>query len=137
MRTFRAVVMVALLLNLGTILALSELRWRFSDQFSSLSPRLRFSRHIEDVGAGLRHRLGPGDALAIDNYNVESNEVAAVAGSPLLPGDWIFDAAVSRQHLRSDLWSFIAVKRLKSWSSWTGGTYRPFCPCRGGAQRSP
>ncbi|MGA8213699.1 MAG: glycosyltransferase family 39 protein [Candidatus Sulfotelmatobacter sp.] len=135
--TFYAVVTVVLLLNLGTILVLSESRWRFSDKFSSISPRLRFSRHIQDVGTELRRRLAPGDALAIDNYNVESNEVAEVAGLPLQTGDRVFDAALSRQDLPSDLWNFIALKRPKYLVYSEHGVLRPILPLPSGCSATP
>lgn len=109
-RAFSSLIVVVLVINLGAVLVLSEMRWRFSEKFASISPRLRFARYITDLGNALRPRLGPADALVIDNYNEEPNEVAEVAGLPLLHGSRVFDAAAKHQDLRTELGSFIDTK---------------------------
>jgi 4-amino-4-deoxy-L-arabinose transferase-like glycosyltransferase len=136
-RTSRAVVIAALVLNLGAILALSEAQWRFSDKFASISPRLRFTRHLQDVGAELGRRLDSGDAVVIDNYNVESNQIAAVAGLPLLASDRVLDASVERQDLRADLWKFMETKQPKYLVYSDRGVLRPFLPLAGGCPANP
>ena len=75
-----------LLVNLVAIYALSEFPNRTADKIASLSPRLRFSRHIASVASCLRSRLQPQDAVIVDNYNAESNVIASAAGLPLVPG---------------------------------------------------
>jgi 4-amino-4-deoxy-L-arabinose transferase-like glycosyltransferase len=75
-----------LLLNLVTILTLSELPNPYADEFASLSPRLRYLPRIAEVGEYLRTHMGPQDAVVIDDYEVESNVVAYAAGLPILPG---------------------------------------------------
>jgi hypothetical protein len=107
----RVVVVATLILNLATVLALSEAPWRFSDKFASISPRLRFTRHVEGIGTELGRRLGPHDAVVIDNYNVESNQIASIAGLPLQAGDRVLDSSVERRDLRQDLWKFMQTKR--------------------------
>jgi hypothetical protein len=82
-RQFRTAMALMLIVNLGAILALSEARNRFSDQCSAISPRLRFRHHIEEVRRYLKPRLKPEDAVVIDDYNVESNIIAAAIGLPL------------------------------------------------------
>jgi hypothetical protein len=137
LRASRIVVVATLVLNLGVILALSEARWRFSDKFASISPRLRFTRHVEGVGAELRRRMGPTDAVVIDNYNVESNQVAAVAGFPLLANDRVLDASADRSDLRSDFWNFVATKHPKYFVYSDRGVLRPLLPLSSGCPPSP
>lgn len=90
---FRAAMAVMLIINLGAILTLSEVRNPFSDQFSAISPRLRFRDHIEEVRRYLKPRLKPEDAVVIDDYNVESNIIAAAIGLPLDTADRAFLAS--------------------------------------------
>jgi len=92
-RRFRTAIALLLIINLGAILALSEAQNRFSDQFSAISPRLRFRRHIEEVRRYLKPQLKPDDAVIIDDYNVESNIIAAAIGLPLDTADRAFLAS--------------------------------------------
>ena len=87
---FRTGVVTTVVLNLAILLSLSETRNRFSDKIASISPRLRFPSHIQEVGNYLQARLGPNDAIVLDNYNDDSNILGAAAGLPLLPGDRVF-----------------------------------------------
>lgn len=125
-RAFRTAVLITLLLNLGIILTLSETRWRYSEKFGSISPRVRFPHYIQDLGKALRHRLGPSDAVVIDNYNAQTNLIEAVSGFPLLTPDRVFDAAAEHQDLQSELQSFIATKRPKYLVYSDRGTLQPF-----------
>jgi 4-amino-4-deoxy-L-arabinose transferase-like glycosyltransferase len=86
-RLAQVVVIGLLLLNLGAILAISEVPNRLSDKFAAFSPRLRYSTRISGVGQYLRQHMVPQDAVVIDDYNVESNIIADAAGLPLLHGD--------------------------------------------------
>lgn len=114
-RQFRTAIALLLILNLGAILALSEEQNRFSDQFSAISPRLRFRNHIEEVRRYLKPRLKPEDAVVIDDYNVESNIIAAAIGLPLDTGGRAFLASsqplsnlpeyMSRKHPRYLIYS--------------------------------
>lgn len=90
---FRAAIAVMVILNLGAILTMSEVRNPFSDQFSAISPRLRFRNHIEEVRRYLKPRLNSHDAVVIDDYNVESNIIAAAIGLPLDTADHAFLAS--------------------------------------------
>jgi hypothetical protein len=92
-RRFRTAIALLLIINLGAILALSEAQNRFSDQFSAISPRLRFRHHIEEVRRYLKPQLKPDDAVIIDDYNVESNIIAAAIGLPLDTADRAFLAS--------------------------------------------
>jgi 4-amino-4-deoxy-L-arabinose transferase-like glycosyltransferase len=92
-RQFRTAVALMLVINLGGILTLSEMRNRFSDQFSAISPRLRFRNHIEEVRRYLKPLLNPDDSVVIDDYNVESNIIAAAIGLPLDTADRAFLAS--------------------------------------------
>ncbi len=82
--------LVLVSVNLAFVLAVSESRLSVSDKFASISPRLRFTHYIQDVGDFLRPRLRPEDALVIDNYNLESGFIAMAAGLPHRPGDRVF-----------------------------------------------
>jgi hypothetical protein len=137
MWSYRSAVIVALVLNLGTILALSEARWRFSDKFASISPRMRFTRHVEGVGAELRRRMGSEDAVVIDNYNVESNQVAGSAGLPLQTSDKVLDASAERLDLRADFWEFMETKRPKYVVYSDRGVLRPLLALAGGCPSIP
>ncbi len=92
-RQFRAAIALLLVLNLGAILTLSEMPQRFSDKFSAISPRLHFPRRIESLRQYLKPRLNPDDAVIIDDYNVESNIIAAAIGLPLMTRDRAFLAS--------------------------------------------
>jgi 4-amino-4-deoxy-L-arabinose transferase-like glycosyltransferase len=83
----RAIVFGCLFLNLWGVLALSESHLPVAETFAAISPRLRYSRRIASVGQFLRTHRNPQDAVAIDDYNVESNIVADAAGLPLLAGN--------------------------------------------------
>ena len=79
-------VVAFLLINLGAILALSELPNPYANKFASVSPRLKYLPRIAQVGEYLRTHMGPQDAVVFDDYQVESNIVADAAGLPTLPG---------------------------------------------------
>lgn len=80
------VLITLLVLNLATVLVLSEVPNRYADKFASVSPRLRYTTRIKVVGNYLRTHLGPDDAVVFDDYNVESDILASAAGLPLLAG---------------------------------------------------
>ncbi|MGH9575051.1 MAG: ArnT family glycosyltransferase [Candidatus Acidiferrales bacterium] len=84
---------VLLALNLLAIVALAEIPNAFQDKIAAVSPALPFPRHIELVGHYLKGHLTPTDSLVIDDYNVESNIVAAAVGLPLISGDRAFLAS--------------------------------------------
>jgi Dolichyl-phosphate-mannose-protein mannosyltransferase len=137
LRTSRSVVIAVLVLNLGTILALSEAQWQFSDKFASISPRLRFTRHVQSIGSELARRLGSNDAVVIDNYNVESNQVAAIAGLPLAGSPRVLDASVERSDLRGDLQKFMETERPKYVVYSDKGALRPWLRLAGGCPAVP
>ena len=82
----RTAVIGLLFLNLLAVLAASEFPNRYAEKFASVSPRLRYQERIQVIGNYLRSRLGPDDAIVIDDYNVESNLIADAAGLPVVPG---------------------------------------------------
>jgi 4-amino-4-deoxy-L-arabinose transferase-like glycosyltransferase len=100
----RILVIACLLLNLGTILALSELPNSYADKFGSLSPRLRHLPRVAEVGEYLRTHMEPRDAVVIDDYKVESNLVADAAGLPILPGRRVYFASTQNN---IDVWQYI------------------------------
>jgi dolichyl-phosphate-mannose-protein mannosyltransferase len=76
----RATIVAIIALNLGITTAVSESQLRFSDKFRSISPLVQFTHYIEDVANYLRPRLNAGQPIVIDNFNYESNLVAAAVG---------------------------------------------------------
>ena len=58
-----------------------------ADELASVSPRLRYPRHIAEVATYLRSHLQPEDRVIVDDYKVESNIVSDAAGLPIVPGD--------------------------------------------------
>lgn len=95
--TARTVVFCCLFVNLGVLLAVSESHTAAAETIASISPRLRFARRIASVGQFLRAHRNPEDAVAIDDYNVESNIVADAAGLPLLAGRLDYLASVQNE----------------------------------------
>ena len=89
-RVFGLAIIGTVVLNPALLLAMSEAHNRFSDKFASVSPRLRFPSYIQGVGDYLHSHLAPSDAIVVDNYNEDSNILAAASGLPLLPGDRLF-----------------------------------------------
>jgi 4-amino-4-deoxy-L-arabinose transferase-like glycosyltransferase len=85
-----AVLIAFMVANLGIITGLSQSPGSLQDKFRSISPLMQFPVHIEAVGNFLRPKMRPGERLVIDNFNDESNLLAAVVGLPLLPGDQAF-----------------------------------------------
>jgi hypothetical protein len=86
------------------ILALSESHTRYSDKFASVSPRLRFVRRVQEIGAALRARVTPGERVVIDNYNDEANIIAFEAGMGVVPGD---QAYMVREHQPAEVLAYI------------------------------
>jgi hypothetical protein len=74
----------ALAMNLCLVLFLSEIKWRFTDKFRSVSPFLEFPTHVDEVSEFLKPRIGSKDSIIIDNYNQESNIVARALNLPLV-----------------------------------------------------
>lgn len=93
-RACHAAIVATIALNLGIITAVSESRLRFSDKFRSVSPQVQFTHYIQDVANYLRPRLKADEPIIIDNFNYESNLVAAaVALTPEQTNDSFLTAA--------------------------------------------
>jgi hypothetical protein len=58
-----------------------------ADEVASVSPRLRYPRHIAEVATFLRSHLKPEDRVVVDDYKVESNIVSDASGLPIVPSD--------------------------------------------------
>ncbi|HEX3892277.1 MAG TPA: glycosyltransferase family 39 protein [Terracidiphilus sp.] len=71
--------------NLLLLSALSLIQTRFEDKARSVSPVLHFRRYLDDAGGFLKAHLKEGEAVVLDSYNDESNELAWRAGFPLIP----------------------------------------------------
>lgn len=79
-----------MLANLGALVLLSSVSNPFINKVRSMAPVLHFTTHLEETGRYLRDHLGPNDAVVIDDYNYETNQIAAVAGLPLLGSERAF-----------------------------------------------
>ncbi len=58
-----------------------------ANELASVSPRLRYPRHIAEVATYLRRHMKPEDRVVFDDYKVESNIVSDASGLPILLGD--------------------------------------------------
>lgn len=83
------VLAAVMLANLAALFLLGAVGNPFINKARSMSPVLNFSTHLEETGKFLRNRLGPDDAVVIDDYNYETNQIAALARVPL-EGDRAF-----------------------------------------------
>lgn len=152
-RTVTAVVFVAALaLNLGFIIILSEVQWRFIENFRSVSPLVPFPLHIEQVARFLKPKVDSDSSLMIDNYNCESRTLAKAIGLPLLAGDQTFMAS-ARIHSDTcdssgsfynydavkevrEVRDFLTVRRPKYVVYYDSGTLRPYLPLGTGCRSS-
>jgi 4-amino-4-deoxy-L-arabinose transferase-like glycosyltransferase len=114
-----------MIVNLVAITALSAKQNRFADKFRSISPLLQYPGHVQEVRQYLAHRLGPHDAVVIDNYNEESNIVAAAIGMPLLPGNRVFKAS---EAVPSDVNQYIDANRPDYVILADSGSLAPYIP---------
>jgi hypothetical protein len=87
-------VLVLLSVNLSSVLVLSELKNPIREKIASISPRLRYPDRIAGVSGYLRQHLKPQDRVMFDDYNVESNILAAASGFPPIYGDRAYLAGV-------------------------------------------
>lgn len=86
----RKVLVAVLAANLFALTLLATVSNRFVDKARSVAPVLHFTQHLEETGKYLRARLGPDGAVVLDDYNYEANQIAHVAGLPLLEGERAF-----------------------------------------------
>jgi 4-amino-4-deoxy-L-arabinose transferase-like glycosyltransferase len=114
-----------MILNLVVITALSEKDNRFADKFRSISPLLQYPGRVQQVRNYLVRRLGPRDAVVIDNYNEESNIMAAAIGLPLLPGNRAFKASEAKP---SDVNAYIAANHPDYAILADSGSLAPYLP---------
>jgi hypothetical protein len=86
----RVAVAAVLAANLVALTLLSTVSNPFINKARSVAPVLHFTPYLEDVGKYLRAHLGPGGAVVLDDYNYETNQIAHVAGLPLLESERAF-----------------------------------------------
>jgi 4-amino-4-deoxy-L-arabinose transferase-like glycosyltransferase len=89
-----AVVVLLLSINLATVLALSEMKSPVSEKMASISPRLRYVDRVAGVAGYLQRHLSPQDRVIFDDYNDESNILAAASGIPLIYGERAYVAGI-------------------------------------------
>ena len=134
---FTAWAAIILALNLTALCVMGSVQSRFRQKFASVSPLIEFSGYLKDAAVNLRHRIGPDDAVVIDNYNVQSNLVQAAASLPLVT-DRVFSVAAEQpENLRSDLYAFFKTKHPKYLVYSDQGTLRPYLGLPGGCPSKP
>jgi len=87
---YRTIVSGVMVTNLVLLTLLGSIDNPWIDKIRSVSPVLHFVSYLEDTGEYLRHRLGENDAVIIDNYNYEANQLAVLAGMPVLGSERAF-----------------------------------------------
>lgn len=133
-RLVYAGVTLLLTLNLAVILALSRSNRSYADKFAAISPLLRFPQHVELVGRYLKPRLKAKDSIVIDDYNVESNIVAASLGLPLVRGSRAF---LLSEQPASELPRYIAQYHPDYLIYSSRGVIRSVIPIPSGCKASP
>ena len=112
----RSVVTGVMLANLAALFLLATVNNPFINKVRSLAPVLHFTTYLEETGRYLREHLGPRDAVVIDDYNYETNQIAAVAGLPLLGSERAFlipdriEQEKQRQKV-AELWPYLRARR--------------------------
>lgn len=132
-RRLPAAVSLLMIVNLGAICLVAETPTTLGDKMASVSPLLRFPHHIELVGHYLLPRLSANDRVIIDDYNVESNIVAAAIGLPLLRGNRAFLAS---EDPTSDLDQYVAFQHPRYIIYSPKGTLRTIMPLPDGCSPS-
>jgi 4-amino-4-deoxy-L-arabinose transferase-like glycosyltransferase len=79
-----------MLANLAALFLLSSVENPFINKARSVAPVLHFATYLEETGRYLRSHLEPEQAVVIDDYNYETNQIAAVAGLPLVGSERAF-----------------------------------------------
>ncbi len=97
---YKKLVVGVMILNLAALLVLSSVDNPFMNKIRSLSPILRFVPYLDDTGKFLKGHLGKNEAVVIDDYNDESNQLAVLAGMPLLEEDRAFKIPGASDHLK-------------------------------------
>ncbi len=124
-RTLAGSLSILMAASLCVILVLSVHHWKYTDKFRAVSPLLQFSMHIEEVAKFLRPHLTPADTLVVDNYNSESNIIAAALGLPISDADRTFSA--SRQS-HAGIWNYIDSQHPRYLIFTNKGTLRDYLP---------
>jgi hypothetical protein len=76
--------------NLVALTLLSTVNSPFINKARSVAPVLHFTPHLEETGKYLKAHLGQDGAVVLDDYNYETNQIAHVAGLPLLESERAF-----------------------------------------------
>lgn len=86
----RKVLVGVLAANLLALTLLATVSSPFINKARSVAPVLHFTPHLEETGKYLKAHLGSEGSVVLDDYNYESNQIAHVAGLPLLEGERAF-----------------------------------------------
>ena len=110
-RLFLAGVVTLLAFNTCALLLFGETHNRFSEKFASISPRLRYTKHIQTVANYLQHHLQPTESIVVDDYNSEALILAQASGLPIPVGTRAF--LVDTLRPLSDLPNFVRTEHPK------------------------
>lgn len=73
-----------------TLFLLATINNPFINKIRSVAPVLHFTTYLEDTGKFLKNHLKDNEAVVLDDFNYETNQIAAVGGLPLLGSDRVF-----------------------------------------------
>jgi 4-amino-4-deoxy-L-arabinose transferase-like glycosyltransferase len=86
-----AVVVAALMLiNVVGLFLLATINNPYTNKIRSVAPVLHFTTYLEETGKYLKDNMKDSDAVVLDEFNYETNQIAAVAGMPLLGSERVF-----------------------------------------------
>lgn len=81
----KKVIVAVMILNLTALAILGSINNPLVNKIRSASPILRFVPYLHEAGEFLKGHLGTTDAVVIDNFNHEANQLAFLGGMPLFP----------------------------------------------------
>jgi 4-amino-4-deoxy-L-arabinose transferase-like glycosyltransferase len=84
------VVAALMLVNVVGLFLLATVNNPYVNKIRSVAPVLHFTTYLEETGKYLKDNLKDNDALVLDEFNYETNQIAAVAGMPLLGSERVF-----------------------------------------------
>lgn len=126
--SYRRLLQVTIAIAVANLFAITYLSFkdsRYVDKFRSISPLLQYPRRIEQVRQFLGPHLKPSDPVVIDNYNTESNALAAAIGQPLASESPSFLASETSP---ARVWNFIEKDRPQYVIWADSGVLRPYMP---------
>lgn len=113
---YRRIVVGVALITLTALFLLASINNRYVNKARSIAPVLHFTTYLEETGKFLKEHLKDNEAVVLDDYNYETNQIAAVAGMPLLGSERVFvipdrtDPAMQKQKF-AELFPYLRTRR--------------------------